>query len=324
MGHGFFETHTVHVPPPTAHRLATYRLASFLALALLISGCSASYNGERLLWKAQQLSTPIAKDPGRATPEQFAKAIEAFGQVIQKAPGTVWAARAQMATGSLYSLQKQFGRAREAYALVLQNYNNQKDVVLNARVATAKTYEQEQNWDEAVKVYNEIADYHPWSKLGLEAPIYVGVVYEKQGKPDEATKAFERAVRLYTKLVLDAPQPELAAQVKGYLTIAYNRLGQWDEAIKTLEGLASVSNGVNRPLVLLSLGSIYQSKLGNTEKAQEAYTKLIEEFPEHPFGKAARAQLERLGLPVPGGPPGETGIGAVPATTSLTAPGSSP
>ena len=269
-----------------------------MIMVLALTGCSASYNSERLFWKAQQLNAPILKDPAHATPEQFAAAIHAFDQVIQKTPGTLWAARAQLATGTLHAMQKQYRQARDAYALVLQNYNRHQDLCLGARFSTAKTYEAEQNWDEAVRMYRELSDYHPWSVIGLEAPLYIARIYEVRKEPDEATKAYERAAGLYTKLMPDAPTPELATHAKGYLALAYQRLHEWDKAITILEELASAPQGTNRPLILITLGMIYQAKLDNSQKAEEAYTALLKEFPEHPLVKVAKVQLEHLGLSV--------------------------
>lgn len=269
-------------------------------LALAASGCSADYKGERLFWKAEQLNAPIVKQPKEATPAQYAKAIDAFQQVVQIAPDTLWAPRAHMAIGKLYVLQIQYEKAREVYALVLQNYNQYKDLCLAARMARAKTYEAEQNWDEAIKVYRDIMDYHAWSQSGMEAPLYIARLYEQRKMTDEATAAYERAVKAYTKLIIGAPSPDLAIHVKGYLVIAYQRLTRWEDAVKTLEDLLSITTaqGMNRPLALMTLGAIYQTKLRDVDKAQSAYAALASEFPEHPLGKAAKAQLTRLGASV--------------------------
>jgi tetratricopeptide (TPR) repeat protein len=282
-----------HAPRPTPHAPTIVLLV--LSLVIAASGCSDSYSGERLFWKAQQASAPIAKDASKATPEQFEQSRRAFQQVIDKSPGTMWAARAQVAIGSLRSLQKDYAGAREAYALMFQNYNQYKDLVLNARVATAKTYEEEKNWPEAVRIYREIEEYHPWSQIGLEAPLYVAAGYQKEGDTGEATRQYERAVKLYSKLIVDAPNPNSAAQVKGYLAQAYQRLGRWDEAIATLQELLQAPEGVNRPLTLLMLGSIYQTKLNDPDKAEAVYTKLLEESPDSPLAKLAKVQLESMG-----------------------------
>lgn len=268
-----------------------------LGLAL-VSGCSADYNGERLFWKAERLAVPLLKNPSAAKPEQFAKAISAFGEVIRRTPGTGWAAKAQLSTGSLYAMQQEYGKARDAYALVLQNYHRYSELCLNARYLTAKTHEIEKHWDEAITIYQDIAEYHPWTRIGLEAPLYIARTYEQQKQQNEATKAYERAVRTYTKLILEAPAPELAGRAKGYLAVAYERLGKWNDAADILETLLSAaSGGVNRPVALLSLAAIYQSKLDNSKKAAEVYRKLIQEFPDHQLSQVAKAQLARLSHP---------------------------
>ena len=88
-------------------------------LAGLTAGCSASYSGERLFWRAEQLTKPLLQQTSPADPERVTQAIHAFEQVIPSAPGTVWAARAQLSIGSLEAMQQRYDNAREAYALVL-------------------------------------------------------------------------------------------------------------------------------------------------------------------------------------------------------------
>ena len=292
--------------PNSTHRLIRRILG--IALAVTAVGCSESYSSERLFWKAQQLTVPIMQHPNSATPEQIAQSVEAFTRVIRRTPGTMWAARAQLIIGTLHAMGKKYNKAREAYGLVLQNYNQYGDLCLRARYSTAKTFEAEQKWEEALKVYRDIAEYHTWTPLGLEAPLYIASVYEKRQQAEQAKMAYERASRIYLRLIPEAPSPEMAIQVKGYLTIAYQRLGEWDKAIALLEELTTLPAGqqVNRPLILLTLGSIYQAKLQNSTKAGDAYTKLLQEFPAHPFGKVAKAQLDALGLPAPTSAPAKS------------------
>jgi tetratricopeptide (TPR) repeat protein len=290
------------VRPVGATRLAQHaaQVASvcIMLTALALTGCSTSYNGERLLMKANELSVPIMKNPSTATPDQFAKAIAAFERVTQEARGTVSAAQAHLSIGSLYALQKQYDEARAAYGQTLQNYNRYKDLCLNARTAIAKTYEDEARWDEAANVFNEIADFYPWTKMGLEAPLYIGAMYAKHQQPDKAADATARAVARYKRLIPEVPNPTFGMELKAYLALGYQQLSDWDNAIAMLEELAGASSGVNRPLVLLSLGSIYQAKLGDAQKAQAAYLKLAEEFPEHPFAKIAKERLQQFTVPL--------------------------
>ncbi|MBI4342939.1 MAG: tetratricopeptide repeat protein [Candidatus Omnitrophica bacterium] len=323
-------------PPPPFLRPAKALLGAMSIMCLFFTaGCSEAYNGERLFWKAQQVAAPVLKNPAQATPEQFAKSHEALRLVIEKAPGTVWAARAQAGIGGLFVLQKELANAREAYRLVIQNYGQFKDLALNSRAAIAKTYELEQDWPEAIKAYNEILEFHPWSTIGLQAPLYVALIHSKQlQQPDQAAKAYERAARLYEKLIPDAPNPGAAAQAKGYLAQAYERLEQWDRAIAVLNDLLVSPEGVNRPLTLLMLGSIYQTRKNDPQKAGEIYTQLITEFPKNPLSQVAVAQMKHLGLPIPEGVEAsgaasdaadtQTTKPAIPPVPSLGAPGVAP
>ncbi len=283
----------------TSTTINAVRLSGLLMLCLMVlatsSGCSASYNGERLFWKAEQLSGSILKDPAHATADQFAKAAAAFNHVVTGMPGTSWAGRAQLALGTLTLLQKRYAAARDQYNLVIQNYSRFPEVSLSARLAIAKSYEVEQRWKDAVQSYHDVAEYHPWSVPGLQAPLYIAAMYEKRKETADAAKAYEHAVYVYSKLILNAPTPEYANQIKGLLVLAYQRLNRWDEAVATLEELRAVKQGgVNRPFILLTLGSIYQIKLHRPEQAEAVFSVLAREFPEHPFGKAAKHQLELL------------------------------
>ena len=245
---------------------------------LLISGCSTSSHGERLFWSAQRLNAPIAQDPGRAAPAQFADAIDAFDQVIRQAEGTEWAARAHLAVGSLYAIQGQFERARDAYGAVLRDDRHRQGLCLAARVAIAKTYERDGRWDDAVRAYDELSQFHPWTQVGLEAPLAIATLYDQHGQPERALEARERAVLTYLNAISMAPTPEAAANARGYLALAYHQLGDRDAAVRTLEELAAMPSGASRPLVLLSLGS------------------LASERAHHPSATAAKTRLEHLSI----------------------------
>ena len=307
--------------------------AAMLCCLFVSTGCSESYSGERLFWKAQQLAAPILKDPSKSTPEQFDASHAALHLVIEKAPGTVWAARGQAGIAGLFVLQEKYDEARDAYRLVLQNYGQFKELVLNSRVAIARTYELQQNWPDAIKAYNDIIEYNSWSSVGLQAPLYIALLHERQKDTDQAKKAYERATRLYEKLIPDAPSPEAAAQVKGYLAQAYERLERWDDAIKVLTELLNSTAGVNRPLTQLMLGSIYQTRKNEPQKAGEMYTLLITESPKNPLAKVALVQMKHLGLPLPEGaeeavmksdPGTPGGDQAIPPVPALSNPATTP
>ncbi len=275
------------------------RIFLLFTAASFLQGCSASYNGERLFWHAQRRATQaLGSNPAGATSEQFGQAIEAFDRVVRRSPGTAWAARAQLAIATLHAQQRDYVSARQTYDVILRNYGQYRDLGVSARLAIAKLYEVEQNWDAAQDAYWQLAEVSPWSPAGLEAPLYVAATFVKEGRAAEATAVFDKAIKHYTGLIQHAPTPEAVLHVKAYLALAYQRLGRWNEAAAVLEELAKATSGVNRPLVLRSLGTIYETKLHDTAKAQATYQALTEEFPNHQFGQAAKTRLEHLGIAI--------------------------
>jgi len=312
VAHLWWIRRTVKALPPVAqegsrvkphHEESTRPLAGVAAPLIMVAligvltltGCSESYSGERLFWQAQQVSAPIAEDPDAATPEQFDDARARYQEVINKSSGTTWAARSQVAIGSLYAVQRRFEKAREAYKLVLTNYHNYTDLALEARVGTARTLEAENKWDEAVKAYNELYEFHRWHRLGLEVPLYLAAGYQAQGQTDQARSALERALRLYSKMIPEAPTPELKVRVKGYIAQANMGLGQWQDAVTMFEEILKEPEGANKPLTFMMLGAIYEQKLNDPAKAVAVYEQLIAETTdEHPLRKPALQRLEAL------------------------------
>lgn len=269
------------------------RATIYIFASVLAAGCSASYNGERLFWNIQHRYGVVLKDPGAAPPAQLSEAVSAFERVAQRARGTVWAARADLVIGTLYARRREYAKARDAYTRVLRDYDDQRAMCLVARVALAKLSEDEQHWDAAAQMYEEIARYHPWTMAGMEAPLAVLRLSRQQPGPDRAAAAADRAAGRYTQLIADAPTPELQLRAKGYLALVYEQQWKWDREIPLLEELAGAPSGVNRPLVLLKLGAVY-AQAGNAQQAQAAYERVMREFPGQPAGTMARLQLERL------------------------------
>jgi tetratricopeptide (TPR) repeat protein len=277
----------------------------FVLLGLVVllagaTGCSDSYKGERLLWRAQQKAAQVFIDPKNASDEQVERALKAYQQVIEKTPGTTSAVKAHMDIAKLYLSQEDFEKARETYAAVLKNYHQYKSFAFEARVATARTYEIQKRWRDAIDAYEDIYDRHPWSSVGMQVPLYIAQLYNRLGDTEKMNRAFERAVRTYTKQVPDAPTPIMANRVRSYLALVYQQLGIYDKAAQVLEDIVKADDVFNRPAAMLSLATLYEQRLNKQEKANALYWKLYNDYPDTPFHNAAKVRLEKLGLMQPG------------------------
>lgn len=270
----------------------------FVSSCLLLAGCSSDYNGERLYWKAEKVNATIAKDPAKASPEAVEKVIRAFERVIREAPGTLSAARAQFTIGSLHLIRGENARALEAYQQVARSHSQYRSLDFAARMAMAKIYEKQGQREALMSLYGEIAEAYPLTPLGLQAPLAVAEELQRQGKSEQAQAAYRLAITHYTGIIAKAPTEGLALRVKGHLSVAYQRLGEWSEAARMLEALAQAQGqGVDRPAVLLALGSLYADRLHQTEQAKKTYQELLGQFPGHPLAGLARKNLEKLEMP---------------------------
>jgi len=277
--------------------------ACAVTLALALTGCGVEYQGERLLWNARRLDQATAAAAASATPEQMTTVVAAYERVIRSTPGTSWAAKAQLALGMLHQRQQDYPRATAAYERVLQEYDAYKAVCAEALVASGQIHESEQQWEAAAEAYRHVAARYPWTSAGLGSPLRLAQMAERRQEPDHAADAYARAIDTYLQLIEKAPTPGVASRLKGYLALAYQKRGDWEHAVEVLEELAKPSSGANRPVALMALGTIHETKLHDRHKADVMYTQLIEEFPEHPLGHMAKSRRERLSAPtISGGP----------------------
>jgi tetratricopeptide (TPR) repeat protein len=250
-----------------------------------------------LFWKAEHRHQDVLKELKAGAPMEPARvapAVRSFEQVAQAAPGTSWAGKAFLMAGHLRKGAGLYAEAREAYQTVLREFSRHQPLSLTARIAIADTYAREQQWDSAAEMYYEIADFHPWSTIGIEAPMTVALLHERQGNAARARQAYQRAAGWYVKLMANAPSPESADRLKAYLAVALQRTGEWEKALELLEDLAQADDKANRPFALLSMGLIYQGRQNNPAKAQEAFTALIADFPDHAYAEVAKEQLRRM------------------------------
>jgi TolA-binding protein len=129
------------------------------------------------------------------------------------------------------------------------------------------------------------ADAYPSTAEGIFARYRVGAAHMALGNPTEAAAAYQQ--------VIDRSPSSLYGQMaKLGLAEAQARSGQYDAAIQTYSELSQQKEG---PLpvdgVLMQLGRTYL-QAGKTTEAQQAFKRLVDEFPNSPFSGDARRHLE--------------------------------
>ena len=153
---------------------------------------------------------------------------------------------------------------------------------------TAGTYPTEHAKLEAALVkFKAAADAYPSTDAGLYARYQEGATLMALGRPAEAAARYQDVVK-HAGNGLYSQMGQLG------LAEAQARAGQYDQAINAFKELAQRKDG---PLpidgILMQLGRTYVAA-GKPADAQQTFNRLVQEYPESPFGAEARKELDGL------------------------------
>ncbi|MEM9488949.1 MAG: tetratricopeptide repeat protein, partial [Myxococcota bacterium] len=121
-----------------------------------------------------------------------------------------------------------------------------------------------QNWDEAGKIYQTILVQHRDSQGEADVVrIYyrLGMVRQQLGERRRALNMFEKSLEI-DPMHRDTLEAVIALQVEQ---------GDWEAVIQAKRGLMATAEDAERVKLLDEIGSIYQDKLDNSQKAIGAY-----------------------------------------------------
>jgi len=139
----------------------------------------------------------------------------------------------------------------------------------------------------AIGKYRIAADAYPTTDAGLFARYQEASLQLTLGHPGDAVKAFQT--------VVDRGGDGLYGQMSRLgLAEAYARGGQFEQAITAYKELAQRKDG-QLPIdgILMQLGRTYRDA-GRASDAQQTFNRLVEEFPDSPFGADAKREIEAL------------------------------
>jgi len=124
----------------------------------------------------------------------------------------------------------------------------------------------------------------PAGKLGWH--LYGDVSYEA-GQFDEAVRAYEAALESF-------PDDDiLRPLIWNSLGYAHEAKQDIDQAIQCWEKVTGFAGTLVKSDAYFNLGRMYEQRM-NTEKAREAYGKVVEGFPDSVYSEAARGKLAEL------------------------------
>ena len=223
------------------------------------------------------------------------KALDVFHRIIQKYPHDKNLGQVYLGIGGIYLAQKYYDKARDAFQSVLNNYRNDRNSCLQAQISIARTHELENNWNKALNEYNWAVENYPNTLASLEIPLYIAAYYQKGQQRDLARAAFENAIKQYQQVMDRNPETVLATIALDYIAACYTGLEKWQEASETLQSLTKQElPGPKLVDTYLKLGTIYEEKLNEKEKAFEVYSTLLQKYPQLPNAQSLNEKTAKL------------------------------
>jgi len=255
-----------------------------------------NYCAERELWGINRKLLFIAAHP-ESTPDytvnQLAKRYQAF---VKEYNGSVYAKRAQLMIGDLYSLKKNYTEARLEFQKAV---GPDKELSAQAELAIAKTYELEGHWDKALAVYKSIMQDYPITSSGFSVPIYLaGHLAASEDQKAYADEAYANALAFYQGIAVKYPKSMLEYDALRMMAICQLNRKDWSGTLNTLgeiilkypvgKALQEAVNGINLLCV---------TKLHDYDRGINIYKQFIQKYPNHmvdPFLKKMIKDLQLL------------------------------
>ncbi|MBI1977245.1 MAG: tetratricopeptide repeat protein [Candidatus Omnitrophica bacterium] len=231
--------------------------------------------------------------------KQFEQAFRDFDEFFKRYSKHSLAGRTAIRVGLLHANQKEFAQAREWYEKALNEYfkkgtNDQADL----KILIAKTYQDEEKWEEAERYYQELETQYALTPAALQVPFMRYLHYKKVDETEKANQVLDEAVERYQKVVSEHPNSKIAAYAKRFIIQAFTQKKDWDQLLTTVDQELqneTIEDRKGRWLFLKAL--IAENRLKDRERALSYYQDFLAQFPDHPLAQLAKSHQEVLSKP---------------------------
>jgi len=242
-----------------------------------------TYSRERALWNIQHEFQQISKHQELAPVSAVERIIDKYDRFSKRYATSPLAPKAQLLKGEVYLFKKDFAKAREIFRGVSTVYNYNIEVVAQATVLIARSYEQEGDWKEAKDTYDSVVKKYPLTAAGFTVPAYLGYYYLSHGRRREADQAFEDAVMFYQNTANYYPNSPL--EYTALRMVSECRLAQkkWQEALKaTRTWMFKYPSNAMLFDAIKTINDVCIGHLKEYDCAIDTYQQFLMQNPEHP------------------------------------------
>lgn len=156
-----------------------------------------------------------------------------------------------------------------------------------AQTATSEGRPDSEAAGKAIALLQDVVDNYRHTEANGLARILLGEQDYKEGNYDAAIATYEGYLKKTGR------KPELTAMAQEGVAYSYEAKGDFSQALSYYEKLSRTTLATAQGWGYLGMARCYE-KLGELQKAVDAYRALLTEYPQHPKAAEARANIARI------------------------------
>ncbi len=261
---------------------------------------NSDYAIEQMAWKVQKEYMDILKDP-KVIPEQtFDEVTKGYEKIIKRYPDSKMIPGIRMLLAHVYYLKKDYEASRAKFNEIIKLYPDNKELQAEALGAIGRTYEAQDNWPGARKVYDRIMADYTSTRTGMGIPIYIANHYKEQNDYQKTMDAYDRAITHYNTLAAQNPNSPIEYNALRYLSNCYLEQKRWKEGVETLGrilhkyGEPQYMRVQTLDIILKTINTVSVYQLKDYDLPLHIYQEIITENPKHPLSGYFQKMIDAL------------------------------
>jgi len=251
----------------------------------------SDYSIEQRLWKVHKMYSDIEKDPDVVPKATFDRVIGQYKSVIDRYPESNVIRGVYFLLSQTYVLNGRFDLARDTLNIVMDKYSGNKEMIADAMSRIGRTYELQDDWDEALRIYQNIIDEYPLSSVGIATPIYIANYYRRKNDFQNTMQSYDEAIVFYKEISKKHSKTIVGFGAARYLANCYLDQSRWADAINVLGDILFVYsdteflNAKVADEMIKTINMIAAFQIKDFKVATSLYQEFINKSPDHPLSK---------------------------------------
>ena len=262
---------------------------------LLMVSSRSDYVAEKLFYRAMKTHQKITQNPDVAPPKMVASVENDLQRIIAKHSESEMAKRAHLTLAELYILNKKYTEAAPVLDAILKKYDQDAEMASKALFLKAMIYQEQDEWEKALKEFIILRDKYTDTPLGLQVPLYIGQYYSDEGRLTDAEEAFREALIFYQRLESRNRGKILGYAASNFVMETHLRLRQYEEAGEVLDNIIRLyPSTFTFAQQLPNIEEIFLKRLNKYGRAIELYRFIKEKTDNSQLKEQLEAKIKSL------------------------------